>query len=244
MNIERSAQHPKEQHRRDMTKPGSRTTDEDTERADDPDEIMLGVLSAIDRNSHISQRSISRELGVALGLANAYLKRCVTKGLVKIQQVPQRRYAYYLTPNGFSEKARLTGQYLSASFTFFRRAQEQMAALIAASSKRGARRIALAGISELADVGILCASDHEVELVGIVDANASALRYRSLDVKRSVDDLAAFDVVIITELKSPQAVYTALVEKVGPERVLAPRLLRLKTVESLPPDAVAQVAAE
>jgi DNA-binding MarR family transcriptional regulator len=244
MNTERRAQHQSEQYQRDMTKPGSRTTEEETERAADPDEIMLGVLSAIDRDSHISQRSISRELGVALGLANAYLKRCVTKGLVKIQQVPQRRYAYYLTPSGFSEKARLTGQYLSASFTFFRRAQEQMAALISASSKRGARRIALAGISELADVGILCASDHDVELIGIVDANASVTRYRGLDVRRSVDELGAFDVVIVTELKSPQMVYSALTEKIGAERVLAPRLLRLKTVEPVSPDAAAQVAAE
>src|SRR5262245_61676822 len=80
------------------------------------DEILLGVLTAVEHDGNVSQRHISTELGVALGLANAYLRRCVRKGLIKIQQVPRRRYVYYLTPHGFAEKARLTGQYLSASF--------------------------------------------------------------------------------------------------------------------------------
>jgi DNA-binding MarR family transcriptional regulator len=77
------------------------------------EDIVLGVLTAIDRDSNTSQRTISRELDVALGLANAYLKRCVRKGLIKIKQVPRRRFAYYLTPQGFAEKTRLTAEYLS-----------------------------------------------------------------------------------------------------------------------------------
>ena len=45
------------------------------------------------------------------------------KGLVKMSQVPLNRYAYYLTPQGFAEKSRLTAEYLSVSFNFFRRAR-------------------------------------------------------------------------------------------------------------------------
>ena len=86
---------------------------------------MLEVLSAVERDSRITQRSLSRELGIALGLANAYLKRCAKKGLIKIRQVPLNRYAYYLTPKGFAEKSRLTAEYLAVSFNFFRDAREQ-----------------------------------------------------------------------------------------------------------------------
>jgi DNA-binding MarR family transcriptional regulator len=84
----------------------------------DQDDILLGVLNAIERDARTSQRSISSELGVALGLANAYLKRRVNKGLIKVSQAPARRYTYYLTPNGFAEKTRLTAEYFSYSFTF------------------------------------------------------------------------------------------------------------------------------
>lgn len=188
------------------------------------DEIMLGVLTAIDRDSHTSQRSISRELGVALGLANAYLKRCVNKGLIKIQQVPHRRYAYYLTPSGFSEKARLTGQYLSASFTFFRRAREQMNDLIAHCAAHGNRRIVLSGISELADVGILCAADHDVRIVAVCDERTAGSRYRGVSVA-GASNLPPFDAIIVTDLAQPEFVYRAHVDRFGRDKVLAPRIL-------------------
>jgi hypothetical protein len=66
--------------------------------------MLLGVLTSVDRNSNTSQRTISRELDVALGLANADLKRCLRKGLIKIKQVPRRRYAYHLTPKCLAKR--------------------------------------------------------------------------------------------------------------------------------------------
>src|ERR1700760_1175383 len=91
-------------------------------KANEGNRIVLGVLNSVEDGS-TSQRRIAAELGVALGLVNAYLKRCVMKGLVKVSEAPARRYAYYLTPNGFSEKTRLTIEYLSFSFSFFRQAK-------------------------------------------------------------------------------------------------------------------------
>ncbi|HEY4820142.1 MAG TPA: winged helix-turn-helix transcriptional regulator, partial [Xanthobacteraceae bacterium] len=68
---------------------------------------MLGLLESVERGGEQSQRRLASELGVALGLVNAYLKRCVNKGLVKVSEAPARRYAYYLTPHGFTEKSLL-----------------------------------------------------------------------------------------------------------------------------------------
>src|SRR5438445_8329748 len=83
-------------------------------------DITLGMLNAVEENSVVTQRSLAKELGIALGLANAYLRRCVSKGLIKVTHAPANRYAYYLTPQGFAEKSRLTAQYLALSFDFFR----------------------------------------------------------------------------------------------------------------------------
>ncbi|MGL4729464.1 MAG: winged helix-turn-helix transcriptional regulator, partial [Bosea sp. (in: a-proteobacteria)] len=76
---------------------------------------IAGLLASVEREAHVSQRKLASELGVALGLVNTYIKRCVKKGLIKVQEVPSRRYAYYLTPHGFAEKSRLTAEYLSWS---------------------------------------------------------------------------------------------------------------------------------
>src|ERR1017187_2487115 len=99
--------------------------------------IVLGLLESVERDGAQSQRKLASELGIALGLCNAYLKRCVTKGLVKMSAVPTRRYAYYLTPKGFAEKSRLTVDYLSFSFEFFRRARADCSAVLIASNARG-----------------------------------------------------------------------------------------------------------
>ena len=99
--------------------------DEDNQR------IMLGLLESVERDGGQSQRRLAAELGIALGLVNAYLKRCIKKGLVKVSEAPARRYAYYLTPHGFAEKSRLTVEYLGFSFSFFRRARAECAEIFA-----------------------------------------------------------------------------------------------------------------
>src|SRR5438445_12112637 len=105
--------------------------------------VVLSVLTSIEGHGAITQRKLAGELGIALGLANAYLRRCVRKGLVKMRQVPLNRYAYYLTPQGFAEKSRLTAEYLAVSFDFFRRARTDCAVLLRQCEARGWRIVAL-----------------------------------------------------------------------------------------------------
>ena len=59
------------------------------------EDMTLNVLSAVDADSKVTQRSLSAELGIALGLTNSYLRKCIDKGLIKIKQVPANRYSYY-----------------------------------------------------------------------------------------------------------------------------------------------------
>src|ERR1700741_5553305 len=106
--------------------------------------IVLGLLSSVESDGARSQRHIAAELGIALGLVNAYLKRCIKKGLVKVSDAPARRYASYLTPQGFAEKSRLTVQYLSDSFSFFRQARTDCAEVFATACARGFGRVVVA----------------------------------------------------------------------------------------------------
>jgi DNA-binding MarR family transcriptional regulator len=101
--------------------------------------ITLELLNRIEENSSVTQRSLARELGIALGLANTYLKRCAKKGLIKIQHIPANRYAYYLTPKGFAEKSRLTSEYLRQSFQFFRFARDDIGAIFKRCEANGDR---------------------------------------------------------------------------------------------------------
>jgi DNA-binding MarR family transcriptional regulator len=191
--------------------------------------IVLDLLNSVEHDGERSQRHIAAELGIALGLVNAYLKRCVKKGLVKVHDVPARRYAYYLTPHGFAEKSRLTVQYLSDSFSFFRLAKGDCAHTFEAAKARGFQRLVLAGKSDLAEIAILCAVEAGVAIVAVVDARADELRFVGVDVVKSYADLAdPFDAVIVTDLARPKISFDAAVEAYGAEHVLAPDLLGLR----------------
>ena len=191
--------------------------------------IVLGLLSSVEHDGDRSQRRIAAELGIALGLVNAYLKRCVNKGLVKVRDAPARRYAYYLTPYGFAEKSRLTVQYLSDSFSFFRQAKADCTNVLKTAKASGFNRLMLSGKSDLAEIAILCAVESEVKIVTIVDPLSAETQFVGIDVVKSYADVKeAFDAVIVTDVTRAKLSFDAAVEACGPERVLAPALLGLR----------------
>jgi DNA-binding MarR family transcriptional regulator len=200
----------------------------ETERENE--RIVLGLLSSVENDGDRSQRRIAAELGIALGLVNAYLKRCIKKGLVKVHDAPARRYVYYLTPQGFAEKSRLTVEYLSESFGFFRRAKGDCARLFEVAKAAGFSRLVLAGKSDLAEIAILCAVEAGVTIVAVVDPRSEEGRFVGVDVCKSYGDVVqAFEVVIVTDVTRGKASFDAAVEAVGAERVFAPALLGLRS---------------
>lgn len=192
---------------------------------DNESEITLGLLNAVQDNSGLTQRSMANDLGIALGMANAYIKRCIRKGYIKVRQIPPNRYAYYLTPTGFSEKSRLTAEYLASSLTFFRRARNQCADGFKYAAARGWHRVALAGISDLAEIATLCASDSDAEMVGIVDPAAKQSLFADLTVVGDLAALGAVDAVLITDLATPQETFDRLLKVLPKERLITPKLL-------------------
>jgi len=195
------------------------------------DEITLGVLAAVEADAGISQRTLSAELGVALGLANAYLKRCVRKGYIKVQQVPRRRYAYYLTPQGFAEKTRLTAEYLTSSLQFFRRARAEMGEIMRDCAMRDWRRLALAGASEIAEIATLTAHDHDVRIIGVVDAALGRPSFCGLPVVADLAAIMPIDAVIITSTGTIDGLAATLGAGLGEERLLTPRFVKLQHIK-------------
>src|SRR5262245_8168884 len=116
--------------------------------------IVRRLLTTIDQDAAVSQRKLSEEIGIAVGSVNWYLKRCVSKGLVKLQQAPVRRYLYYLTPHGFEEKARLTGSFLQSSLELYRCGRKECDEFFRGCDETGKTIIFLAGGSDLAGMAV------------------------------------------------------------------------------------------
>lgn len=186
--------------------------------------IIRGLLERIEDSDQINQRTLSKELGIALGMTNAYLKRCVKKGWVKVNQVPARRYKYYLTPKGFAEKSRLTAQFFSDSLTFFRRARDSFDRLYAELADQGVERVVLVGADDLTEIAILCSHSHDVTLVGVVNPDGGAHAVGEVPTV-DPDDPPRADLWLIAATAGARDAYELACEAVGAHRVVVPDIL-------------------
>ncbi len=77
--------------------------------AAEPDtSLHYRILKLIEERPQISQRELSRELGLSLGKVNYCLRAFAQRGLVKVRNFRRadnkRAYAYYLTPAGIQNQ--------------------------------------------------------------------------------------------------------------------------------------------
>lgn len=189
------------------------------------DALTLEILDAIEHKEDVSQRHLARQLGVALGLANSYLKRCIRKGYVKVTQAPANRYLYYLTPQGFAEKSRLTARYLSYSLSFYHKAGESCLRVFDQCEQNGWRNLLLCGVSDLAEIATLRAMERDINILGIYDPTSEQKRFLKRPVWRVLDATEPFDACMLTDLLTPQQFYQQLRQYVAQDRILAPDVL-------------------
>lgn len=187
----------------------------------------LDFLEAVEAGEVVSQNALAKRVSLSVGLVNAVLRRMAQKGYVKIRSAPFKRYAYYLTPHGFVEKARLVADYLDVSLSFFRRARGEYGDLLATARKTGVRRIAFAGDGELIEIALLAAIEHDVEIVGVLNRDTNLDRISRLRVARTPEELGPLDAIVVVASRRPQDTYDALREHFVDGAILAPKFLRL-----------------
>jgi len=185
----------------------------------------LGVLSAVEADSRVTQRSLASELGIALGLTNSYFKKCIDKGLVKIKQVPANRYAYYLTPRGFSEKSRLTTEYFKTSFSFYRRAKKDLINIMLICSEKNMINIILSDQSELAEIALIISFNTNINIVGII-GKSSNKNINGIPIKADIKFFKEFDKVILTNIDDSKSRYEELSKVVPIDKIIIPDILK------------------
>lgn len=189
--------------------------------------ITREILQVIGERNDVTQRHIAADMGVALGLTNSYLKRCVKKGYVKIAQAPANRYLYYLTPKGFAEKSKLTAEYLSSSFDFYRSASDSMIGTLREANRRGYRNVGFVGKSELAEIGFIRAHDYEIEVVGTFElSEKKTSEFIGKPVWSCFSQGYPCDAVILTYLKSVPGLIGKLHSRYPEEDVLVPDIVK------------------
>lgn len=138
------------------------------------DEYIGQILEAIDADQQVSQRSLARSLGIALGLTNLLVKRLVIRGLVRVSKVQPHRVSYLLTPAGLAEKTRMSQRALEHAITRYRGARTRIETTFAAVTESFPadatdKPVVFYGTGEVAEIGYICLQEFDLRLAGAID---------------------------------------------------------------------------
>lgn len=176
----------------------------------------LDILTAIGENTAVTQRALAERLGVALGLANLYVKRLARKGLIKVVDFPrkpaaQKRLRYLLTTKGLAEKSRLTWEHMAYAAQLYRRARLTLRESLVRVNESGAKRVALYGVGEPAELAYLTLREFGIEPVGVYDGDGGDqfLGFAVRPLAALADE--EIDAVIVATFERPEAHVNRLV---------------------------------
>ena len=155
------------------------------------------ILTQIEAGTKVSQRSLAKQRGIALGLTNLLVRRIIKKGWVKVINVRPNRVRYLITPAGIAEKARTTKAYFDNTLRLYTETRERMRERLdalsdewpaldpAAAGVNGEKRIVFYGAGDVAEIAYVSLQATDLKLVGVVDDHRTkpffGLRVHPLD---------------------------------------------------------------
>ena len=181
----------------------------------------LKLLEAVDADSRVTQRSLSTQLGIALGLTNVYLKRLVRKGYIKCVNVQSNRITYLLTPHGIAEKLRLTYEFMDYSLHLYGEVRQHLRAVIRECAASD-RRVAIFGRGEAAELSYLALKEFGLEPLAIFDVEGGHefLGMPVLPISRHGE--FAYDLMIVATLENSGQPVARLISDGVPKEKLFP----------------------
>jgi DNA-binding MarR family transcriptional regulator len=169
------------------------------------------ILDELSNNDALTQRDLSKRMGIALGLVNSYIKNLMAKGYITVRNIPSRRYAYYLTPKGFAEKSRLAYDLLQDYTRIYREAKNNYRQLFFELERAGAKRIVFAGADEVAEFAYITLQDTKLELAGVVDNDRASEMFfgKKINPLSELQNME-YDSTVITSSLKREAIHQAL----------------------------------
>ncbi|MBE9503508.1 MAG: winged helix-turn-helix transcriptional regulator [Proteobacteria bacterium] len=162
----------------------------------------LLLLEELSKDEALSQRDLSKKMGIALGLVNSYIKNMIAKGYVRVSSFPKNRYSYLLTPKGIAEKSRLTYQHLHYFTNLYTNVRKDFSTMFRQLEKSGVKKVLFCGVDEVAEIACLSLQETDMELSGVIDIDPGDRKFFRHTVF-PMDDLNQFeyDRIIISSLK-------------------------------------------
>ena len=186
------------------------------------------LLQAIASGERLTQRSLARQMGVAVGLTNLLIRRLVGKGYVRIANMGAKHVRYLMTPAGWEALASATRASLQNTVHLYTQTREHIRDSLETMSHQcldGDKRIVFYGAGDVAEIAYVSLQNTDLALVGVVDDTRTG---RFFNVEISSPELLTgetiagvpYSHVVVTSLGAADAILQKLdLRNVQPEKV-------------------------
>jgi len=167
--------------------------------------LELEILKHVECTPLLNTRMAASKLGCSVKLAHALLGKMVVKGFLHVKKVHSRRWDYFLTPKGVSEKIRLTYEFLDFSMRFYQEARKASSRVCRGFAENKKQRIAFLGAGELAEIAYLGVKEWDLELIEIFDEKPDTqfLGHHVVPLKKLPESKADVILVCVYDKNSP-----------------------------------------
>ncbi len=138
-------------------------------KSGDPDIRELEILERLENNGNLTQRDLSKEVGIALGLVNHLLKKMVNKGWIKIKNIDAKKIRYLITPEGAREKSSLLYKRVESTIHFYLEAKKVIKNKIIHLKNEGIEDVSIYGINHISEVLYIVLKELGLELSSVVE---------------------------------------------------------------------------
>lgn len=175
------------------------------------------ILDMIEKNPNITQREMSKTIGIAVSMINDHIDGYENKGLIKRKKHSTKTVEYFVTKKGIERKKVLNIGYLNDSFKMYRFAKMDIENFLNSIISRGFSNILLYGAGEVAEIllqAIIIDKEIPLKVLGLIDDDISKQNHTIFSTKiiaSSCINNIQHDGILISSYTNKDMIYKKLI---------------------------------
>ena len=137
----------------------------------------LDTLLEIKKNPSTTQRLLSRNLHISLGLTNAIIKNLIHRGLIKAKKDTGRKLLYIITPKGMANVSRLMYSRFQETLHYYHYTKDLLTAYLMKLYQKGEKTINIYGTGQLAEITYYAGISTPLKLNAIITDDSSKEKF-------------------------------------------------------------------
>jgi DNA-binding MarR family transcriptional regulator len=184
------------------------------------------ILDLIEKDQHITQREISKSIGVAVSMVNNYLNQYENNGLIKRKKHSTKTVDYFVTKKGMDRKKLLNIEYLHSSQRLYDEAKDNIVRFLLDKVDNKIKKLVLYGAGEVAGIIVDTIKSNNIDILipYIIDDDVKkhgqrfyGIRVGSIIELKNVD----YDAVMVSSYIHQKIIYNKLVDEIHEDKIIS-----------------------